>query len=272
MSGWDATSYDAKDNLLRVLRREAEALFELAESSDSWAAPTACPRWEVRDIAGHLIDVTESYFTGFDAAQSGAAAADPLGLAVMPERLDEGAKEHRIMPRGDAMDRLRSDFAKMMEICEALGPDDWAGLTVRHLYLGPLPAYFYPVFQLMDYAVHGWDIRQGAGRAHGLAGDAADLLAPFMFILWQAGAQIPADTRAYAVGVRVLGGNAAADYLVSIAPDGLSYAQQDVSGQPAVIEFDAGSLVLTAFGRVNAGTIRGHRALAEAFLNSFLRT
>ncbi len=80
MSGWDATSYDAKDNLLRVLRREAEALFELAESSDSWAAPTACPLWEVRDIAGHLIDVTESYFTGFDAAQSGAAAADPLGL------------------------------------------------------------------------------------------------------------------------------------------------------------------------------------------------
>ena len=59
---------------------------------------------------------------------------------------------------------------------------------------------------------------------------------------------------------------------MSIAPDGLSYAQQDVSGQPAVIEFDAGSLVLTAFGRVNAGTIRGHRALAEAFLNSFLRT
>ena len=31
MNDWDATSYDAKDNLLRVLRREAEALFELAE-------------------------------------------------------------------------------------------------------------------------------------------------------------------------------------------------------------------------------------------------
>jgi hypothetical protein len=49
-----------------------------------------------------------------------------------------------------------------------------------------LPAFFYPVFQLMDYSVHGWDIRQGTGRAHGLAGDTADLLVPFMFILWQA--------------------------------------------------------------------------------------
>jgi hypothetical protein len=63
----------------------------------------------------------------------------------------------------------------------------------------------------------------------------------------------------------------AKDYLVSTAPEGLSYAQQEVSGLPAVIEFDTGSLVLTASGRVNAGTIRGDRVLAEAFLNSFFR-
>ena len=53
--------------------------------------------------------------------------------------------------------------------------------------------------------------------------------------------------------------------------DGLSYAQEDVSGLPAVIEFDPGTLVLTAFGRVNAGTIRGDRAVADQFLNSFFR-
>jgi len=44
-----------------------------------------------------------------------------------------------------------------------------------------------------------------------------------------------------------------------------------VSGLPAVLEFDAGSLVLTAFGRMNAGTIRGDRAVADQFLNSFFR-
>ena len=66
-------------------------------------------------------------------------------------------------------------------------------------------------------------------------------------------------------------GRNAVDYLVSITPDGLSYALQDVSGLPAVIEFDPGSLVLTAFGRVNADTIRGDRAVARRFLNSFFR-
>ena len=58
---------------------------------------------------------------------------------------------------------------------------------------------------------------------------------------------------------------------MNVTVDGLSYAQEDVSGLPAVIEFDPGTLVLTAFGRVNAGTIRGDRAVADQFLNSFFR-
>jgi len=121
-----------------------------------WTSPTACSRWETRDIVGHLIDVTESYFTGFDAARSGATA------------------------------------------------------------------------------------------------------------------DVPSDLGAFAVGIRLSGRNAR-DYLVNVTVDGLSYAQEDVSGLPAVIEFDPGTLVLTAFGRVNAGTIRGDRAVADQFLNSFFR-
>jgi uncharacterized protein (TIGR03083 family) len=269
MNEWDATSYDAKDNLLRVLRREADALFEMAENGP-WTATTACTQWETRDIVGHLIDVTESYFTGFDSARSGTPAADALGVKVMQERLDEGAKEHRGLTQAAAVDRLRTDFAKMMEICEALGPDEWGGLFVPHKYMGPLPAFFYPVFQLMDYGVHGWDIRQGTGRAHGMSGDTADMLAPFMFILWQATTQTPPDLETFSVGIRVSGRNSQ-DYLVTIGNEGLSYAQEDVSGLPAVLEFDAGSLVLTAFGRVNTGTIRGDRDVADQFLNSFFR-
>ena len=273
MNEWNATDYGAKKNLLDVVRREADALFALAGSDDSWTATTACELWQVRDIAGHLIDVTEGYFAGFDAAR---AAADggtngdgALGVRVMADRLDEAAKAHRVMSRDAALGRLRTDFAAMMDICEALGPDEWGGLLVPHKFMGPLPAFFYPVFQLMDYSVHGWDIRQGTGRAHGLDGDTADLLAPFMFILWQATAE-PTD-EPVATGVRVSGRNGG-DYAVSVGPEGMAYeAGADVSGLPAVIEFDPGSLVLTAFGRVNTGTIRGDRAVAERFLNSFFR-
>src|SRR6266536_2485759 len=148
MSGWNAMSYDGRDNLLRVVNEQADSLFAMTEAPGAWEAPTACTGWAVRDVVGHLVDTTEAYFVSFDAARGKGQAAEALGLRVMPQRVTE---------------RLRSDFAKMMEICQALGPDEWTGLLVPHVYMGPLPAFFYPAFQLMDYGVHGWDIRQGTG-------------------------------------------------------------------------------------------------------------
>lgn len=269
---WDATNYAAKDNLLRVVRREAEQMFALASAPGAWEAATACPQWRVGDIVGHLIDVTESYFVAFDAARSGSPVPDPLGLTDMARLLDEGARGHRGLSQQEALDRLRGDFAKFMELCEGLGPDDWGGLVATHKYMGPLPAFFYPAFQLMDYAVHSWDIRQGTGRAHGLDGEAADLLVPFMFILWQSTARPAADAAGSAeIGVRVTSGHNAGAWRVSAGSEGIAYQPGDVSDLPAVIEFDPGSMVLTAFGRSNSGTIRGDGAVADRFLNLFFR-
>jgi hypothetical protein len=44
-----------------------------------------------------------------------------------------------------------------------------------------------------------------------------------------------------------------------------------VDDLPTVIDFDAGSLVLTTFGRCNSGTVRGDVALADRYLNLFFR-
>jgi hypothetical protein len=123
----------------------------------------------------------------------------------------------------------------------------------------------------MDYGVHSWDIRQGTGRAHGLDAEAADLLVPFMFILWQATAAPPADAPEVEIGITVTSGHNAGSWRVTAGPSGLSYAEGDVSSLPAVLEFDPGSFVLTAFGRSNSGTIRGDVAHGERYLNSFFR-
>ena len=271
MSEWDAMSYEAKGNLLRVVRAEADGFFALAERADAWQMPTACPLWQVRDLVGHLIDVTESYFVGFDAARSGTSIADALGVRVMQQRLDEGARGHRTLSQSEALDRLQGDFTKFMETCEALGPDEWGGLTVTHKYMGPLPAFIYPAFQLMDYAVHSWDIREGSGRAHGLHGEAADLLVPFMFILWQATVEVPAQAEPCDIAVRITSGHNAGTRRVSAGPSGLTYQPRDVVDAPAVLDFDPGSFVLTAFGRSNAGTITGDMAVADRYLNLFFR-
>jgi hypothetical protein len=149
--------------------------------------------------------------------------------------------------------------------------DNLLRVLVPHKYMGPLPAYFYPAFQLMDYGVHSWDIRQGSGRAHGLHADAADLLVPFMFILWQATTDRLAEADQCQIGIRIHGGHNAGSWRVSTGPSGLSYERGAVDNLPATLDFDPGSFVLTAFGRSNAGTITGDMAIADRYLNLFFR-
>ena len=271
MSEWDGMNYAAKTNLMRIVDNQAQAMFDMASAPGAWERPTASPLWQVRDVVGHLIDVTESYFDGWGAAQGGPAMPDAFGTPAMQTMLDDGAKALRTLSQDEAMARLRADYAKMRGLVEALGPDDWGGFTVAHKYMGPLPAFFYPVFQLMDYGVHGWDVRQGSGQSHGLDGDTADMLVPFMFILWSATSAVPADADPCEVGIRVTSGHNAGTWRITAAPSGVTYTPGEVDDLPATLEFDPGSFVLTAFGRSNAGTIRGDRAVAERYLNMFFR-
>ena len=83
----------------------------------------------------------------------------------MAVHVDQGAQAFRSLDREEALERLRVALDKMLGIEEALTEEDWGGLLVPHKYMGPLPAFFYPVFQLVDYAVHSWDIREGSGQA-----------------------------------------------------------------------------------------------------------
>jgi uncharacterized protein (TIGR03083 family) len=270
MGGWNAMNYEGKDTILRVVREQAESLLTMAEAPGAWEAPTACAGWAVRDIVGHIVDTTEAYFVSFDAARGKGPAGEALGLRVMAQRANERATAFRSASQAEMTERLRADLAKMMEIFEALGPDEWTGLIVPHVYMGPLPAFFYPAFQLMDYGVHGWDIRQGSGRAHGLDGDVADLLVPFMFVLWQATADTSAEPGPLELGISVSGRNAGT-HRVRIGPEGVTFEAGSVDGLPAVIEFDPGSFVLTAFGRSNSGTVRGDHTVADRYLNLFFR-
>jgi uncharacterized protein (TIGR03083 family) len=269
MSAWNAMTYEGKPTILRVVREEAERMFAMAEAPGAWEAPTACENWQVRDVIGHLVDTTEGYFKAFETARGG-GEANAFGLPVMHERAGEAGKSFRDVPQAEMMSRIRKDLDQMMALLEALSEDEWGGLMVPHSYMGPVPAFIYAAGQLMDYGVHSWDIREGAGRAHALPADAADLLVPFMFIIWQSTIRPSADTTPFTIGVTVTGRNAGS-YRVSISDQGMTYEPGDVSDLPAVVEFDAGSMVLTAFGRINGGNARGDLALAERFLNLFYR-
>jgi uncharacterized protein (TIGR03083 family) len=270
MGTWNAMSPDGKDTILRVVRQEARQFFDLVDSDEAWQAPTGAGHWQVRDIVGHLVDTTEAYFVSFDAARKHTEVGSPYGLQGMAARADQMAQAFRSVPREELVERARTDFDKMMETFDGLTDEDWTDLLVSHFYMGPLPAFFYPAFQLMDYGVHSWDVRQGTGLAHGLSGEAADLLTPFMFVLWQYTTKPVTAADVCDIGVRITSGPNAGDTRISVSEEGFSYAAGDIDDL-TVLEFDPGSFVLTTFGRSNSGTIRGDRPIADRYLNLFFR-
>jgi uncharacterized protein (TIGR03083 family) len=267
---WDATSYAGKSNLLRVVREEADNFFALAEVPENWQSPTAAGHWQVRDIVAHLVDTTEGYLERFEMTRSGGTAEAVAPLNKMAVTADSRALQFRSVPREQLLARLHEAFDSAMKLFEEVGEEDWGNLIVTHSYMGPLPAWFYPVGQLMDYGVHGWDVREGLELPHFLSADAADLLVPFMFVLWQA----TTDTSRLAgddldVAVRVSGRNGGT-YRVTVTTEGMTY-EMGSDDAPVVIDFDPVSLVLTAFGRTRSGTPYGDIDAARRFSGLFFR-
>jgi uncharacterized protein (TIGR03083 family) len=268
---WDATNPASKSNLLRAVREEAERMISLAEVPENWEAPTASGHWQVRDIVGHMVDVTEGYLNAFRIAREGGEAPPPHGLLPMAQLLDEHAQAFRSESQPAMIRRLRDDLDQMMAVFEGLSDADWTGLMVPHPFMGPVPAFFYPTFHLVDYGVHGWDIREGLGMTTGLSGDVGDFLAPIMFILWQA-TTVPGRVggEPLRAAIKVSGRNAGT-WNVTVSDAGYAYERADGDGanMPVVFEFDPGSLVLTAYGRIHGGTAYGDTALADKYRNLF---
>jgi len=269
MSEWNFMDFGSKENLLRTVREQSDQMMALASEPGAWENPTASGHWQVRDVIGHLVDTTEGYFAGWDAASGKGTVPDALGVKGMNKHVDEGALALRTLPQDELLARLEKDRAEMMSLMQELDEDSWGGFIVPHKYMGPLPGFFYPVAQLVDYTVHSWDIRQGSGRSHAMDGDAADLLVPFCFIVWQSTAEC-ASVEPFTIGVRVTGNNGG-ETRASITPEGISFEPGDVSDLPLVLDFDPASFVLTAMGRVNGGTAHGDGSLTERFCNLFFR-
>jgi uncharacterized protein (TIGR03083 family) len=266
--GWDASQYANKDHLLRVVHGAWHEFYDLVRDPDNWEVQVTF-EWQVRDLAGHLVDVIEGYLAAFGYAREGKEAPAPFGLRIMKDRLAEQALALRSVPREELLNRLHDDFHELMRVLKAADEREWTNLMVCHPYMGPVPPFCYPAFQLMDYGVHSWDIRTALGRFTGLNADVADFLVPFMFILMQGThdaehfPDLPAP-----IGFRISGRNAGT-WKVTITNGAFTFEPAPVDDLPAVFEFDPASFVLTTYARIHGGTNYGDRALGDSFRGMF---
>jgi uncharacterized protein (TIGR03083 family) len=268
---WNVMDFGNRDRLLQAIRDEAGEFFQLASKPENWEAATASGHWQVRDIVGHIVDVTEGYLEAFETARAGREAPSPLGLRAMAELADKNAQGFRSESQQTMIGRLRTDLDRMMEVFENLTEDDWMGLIVPHKYMGPAPAFIFPTFQLVDYGVHNWDIREGLGLPNGIPGPVGDFLAPVMLSLWQGTLDTEKlGSQEINIGIRITGRNPGL-YKVTATSQGLSFEPSSDGSidSPAILEFDPGSLVLTAYDRIHGGTAYGDREMIDRFRNAF---
>jgi len=254
--------YSGKQFLLDTDRRERAEFYKLLDEAQ-WEGPTASGHWQVRDLCGHMIDVTEGYLERWDMARSGTEAPAPLGLPIMASLLDEGATRFRALSKEDALTRLKTASDKMFGIFDALDEKQWAGEIVNHKFMGPLPACFFAAFQLIDYSIHSWDIKVGLGRDEPLSDEAAITLIPFMLIVIQytVDAERAAGMKCK-FGVKIEGAGGGT-WAVDVDGTTVNIVEGSTEGCDTVFDFDPNDFVLSTYQRRRGGRASGDLELAE---------
>ena len=270
----DPMDYGTKGILLDVVRTESDKFFTIVDEPKNWNVQTRCEEWQVRDMVGHMIDVTEGYLDRWELARAGQSAPTPAGLLVMGERLNEHAQSFRSLPREEAITRLKNDYRTMMGIFEELTPEDWTGLIVSHPYMGPLPSLFFPSFQLMDYGVHTWDMNWGLGQKHARMDErSAGALVPYMFVLMSSTVdQDSARDVDTEFGI-VVDGEWGGQWRVRVK-DGQFNATpaENLDGVQATFHFaNPSDFVLTAFQRFPGGETSGDPKVIDQIRHLFFR-
>jgi len=259
----------SRDRMTRAFRDEADHLFMLASEPGRWNDPTACTGWELRDLVGHLVDASDVFRSGFERARSGLESPSPAAASGMAQATDEAARSFRSVSRTELLARLEDGTLELLRLLESLTDAEWTGLPYPDPFFGPLPPTIVVAGALGGNCVHGWDIQQGRGGPHALRGDTVDLLVPFVDLLLWATANTAGVEAPYAIGVRTSGPNGG-EIRWDVSSEGVRYGPGQLSDCAAVLDFDPATYVLTGYGRVNSGTVRGDLEAAARFRSLFV--
>jgi uncharacterized protein (TIGR03083 family) len=264
---------EGKETVLDVMRRDRKKFFELVEDATNWNVQTRCTEWEVRDLVGHMIDVLEGYEANWEAAKKG---EDPgtLGLRVMGEKLNDHALDFRKLSREDALARLKKDAAKMDAIFEALTPEEWTSFIVTHPYMGPVPAGFYPAFQIMDYGIHPYDIEYGLGDKLAEIDEAsAGIIIPYTFIISQYTVDEASAQGVNAVYGFEVSGPWGGKWRATVKDGQWSAVPEtnDFKGCEALFRYTPSDFVLSIYGRFPGGSATGDPEVIEKVRGLFFR-
>lgn len=267
----DVTQPAGKDTMIRLIRQEFRTCFNLlvAASEEEWHAQTPCDMWEVRDMAGHLLDAAYGYLGYFKQGEHGWPTEEPRGMRAYGDALGESALEYRKVYRWEVLGRLEACAELLFHYFDEVGEDEWAGRMVPHRWVGPVPAFMMAAFQLMDYSVHNWDLRKALGKEAYVDTEAADTLVPFMFGLMQiCFAPEVAEGVDLTIDVHI---NTSGDehWTVQVQGGALTFAPGAPDKADATFSFPCNEFCLDVYQRLQGGAATGDQNAIDTFRKLF---
>ena len=269
----DPMAYSSKDTVLDIARTDRANFYNIIDDPKNWYVQTRCSEWEVRDMVGHMIDVTEGYLTAWDMARKG-ETDNALGLRIMSDRLNEHALAFRSLSREEAISRLKSDSNQVFAIFDALTSEEWMGSTIPHPYMGPIPTCFYPSFQIIDYGIHTWDMKWGLGDKTGKLDErTAGILMPFMFIVMQYTVEEESAIGVDAVFGIIVDGEWGGQWRATVKDGQFTCVPADsLDDVQATFHFkNASDFVLTTYQRFPGGETSGDSKVIDQIRHLFFR-
>lgn len=139
---------------------------------EAWSQPSACDRWQVGDVVGHLADGAESYTAsvsrGLQGDPSPPAGRPPAGsdtAATSAERIAQSAIATRQKLGGQLLATFEETDDRLNRLLAGLSQQD----QDRSCYHagGTVPAGNFVDLRLNELTIHDWDIRSSLeGDAH----------------------------------------------------------------------------------------------------------
>lgn len=151
---------------VQLVQAESERFLQYLHAlpPEAWCHPSACPRWEVRDVVGHLIAGAEFYagtvargLHGDVSPPSGALPAGTDNAVAASERIAQRAIAARERLGDQLLATFKTTNDHLIQLLAKLRPQDW---DIRGYHpLGLLPIRTFVDLRLTELVMHGWDIR-----------------------------------------------------------------------------------------------------------------
>jgi uncharacterized protein (TIGR03083 family) len=247
------------EETVQLVIAESEHLIQYLPTlpPEAWRTPSACGRWEVRDVVTHLAIQGQFYADMIARSLQGDASTPegrPAAGSATAASFAESSAQRTITRREQLGDQILAEFittnAQLNHRLASLGPQDW---EKPHFFnsLGIAPLRLRPDLRLFELVLHGWDMRSRLEANVRLPAESLPVLlglvrGPFTRWLFRPGPRLPVPIR-YRFA---LPGAGAYDTDIIIAGDMASIEPAEAATATVTCRCDAETFVLIMTGRL----------------------